>query len=154
MWHKIEEENEKDMIESGVYDKGEIEIASVISDLLSNLPKNAGAVMIFIGFVREVGKDDKKVIRLEIESYDEHADLAIKKISNEIRDKYGLSLARIYHFKGSFSIGEPLVLVIVTGKSRKQTFPALQEAIERYKKEPAMWKKEVYVDESWSWISD
>jgi len=154
MWHKIEEENEKDMIESGVYDKGEIEIASVISDLLSNLPKNAGAVMIFIGFVREVGKDDKKVIRLEIESYDEHADLAIKKISNEIRDKYGLSLARIYHFKGSFSIGEPLVLVIVTGKSRKQTFPALQEAIERYKKEAAMWKKEVYIDESWAWISD
>ncbi|MCP8309542.1 MAG: molybdenum cofactor biosynthesis protein MoaE [archaeon] len=142
------------MIESGVYDKGEMEIASVIRDLLSNLPKNAGAIMIFIGVVREVGKDDKKVIRLEIEAYDEHADLAIKKISDEIRDKYGLSLARIYHFKGSFSIGEPLVLVIVVGKSRKQTFPALQEVIERYKKEPAMWKKEVYINESWEWMSD
>jgi len=142
------------MIKSGVYDKGEMEIASVIRDLLSNLPKNAGAIMIFIGVVREVGKDDKKVIRLEIEAYDEHADLAIKKISDEIRDKYGLSLARIYHFKGSFSIGEPLVLVIVVGKSRKQTFPALQEVIERYKKEPAMWKKEVYINESWEWMSD
>ncbi|MCP8322452.1 MAG: molybdenum cofactor biosynthesis protein MoaE [archaeon] len=142
------------MIESGVYDKGEMEIASVIRDLLSNLPKNAGAIMIFIGVVREVGKDDKKVIRLEIESYNEHADLAIKKISDEIKDKYGLSLARIYHFKGSFSIGEPLVLVIVVGKSRKQTFPALQEVIERYKKEPAMWKKEVYINESWEWMSD
>ncbi|MCP8316001.1 MAG: molybdenum cofactor biosynthesis protein MoaE [archaeon] len=142
------------MIESGVYDKGEMEIASVIRDLLSNLPKNAGAIMIFIGVVREVGKDDKIVIRLEIESYNEHADLAIKKISDEIKDKYGLSLARIYHFKGSFSIGEPLVLVIVVGKSRKQTFPALQEVIERYKKEPAMWKKEVYINESWEWMSD
>ncbi len=142
------------MIESGVYDKGEIEIASVVGNLLSNLPKDVGAVMIFIGAVREVGKDDKKVMRLEMESYNEHADLAIKKISNEIRDKYGLSLARIYHFKGSFKIGEPLVFVIVTGKSRKQTFPAIEEAIERYKKEPAMWKKEVYVDESWAWISD
>ncbi|MCP8308808.1 MAG: molybdenum cofactor biosynthesis protein MoaE [archaeon] len=142
------------MIESGVYDKGEIKIASVISDLLSNLPKDAGAVMMFIGVVREVGKDDKKVIRLEMESYNEYANLAMKKISDEIRDKYELSLARIYHFKGSFSIGEPLVLVIVAGKSRKQAFPALQEAIERYKKEPAMWKKEVYIDESWAWISD
>ncbi|MGQ9469323.1 MAG: molybdenum cofactor biosynthesis protein MoaE [Nitrososphaerales archaeon] len=142
------------MIGSGVYDKGEIEIASVISDLLSNLPKDTGAIMIFIGVAREVGKDDKKVIRLEIESYDEHADLVIKRISDEIKDKYGLSLARIYHFKGSFNIGDPLVLVIVAGKSRKQAFPALQEAIERYKKEPAMWKKEVYIDKSWSWISD
>ncbi|MGB9659060.1 MAG: molybdenum cofactor biosynthesis protein MoaE [Nitrososphaerales archaeon] len=142
------------MIESGIYDKGKIEIASVISDLLSNLPKDAGAVMLFIGVVREVGKGDKKVRRLEIESYDEHANSAIKKISDEIRNKYELSLARIYHFKGSFNVGEPLVLVIVVGKSRKQAYPALQEAIERYKKEPAMWKKEVYIDGSWAWISD
>ncbi|MEM3437489.1 MAG: molybdenum cofactor biosynthesis protein MoaE [Nitrososphaerales archaeon] len=142
------------MIESGIYDKGKIEITSVINDLLSDLPKDSGAVMIFIGIVREVGKDDKKVIRLEIESYDEHANLAIKKISNEIQEKYGLSLVKIYHFKGLFNIGEPLVLVIVAGRSRKQTFPALQEAIERYKKEPAMWKKEVYIDGNWSWISD
>ncbi|MEM2872974.1 MAG: molybdenum cofactor biosynthesis protein MoaE [Nitrososphaerales archaeon] len=142
------------MIESGIYDKEKIEIASVISDLLSNLPKDAGAVMVFIGVVREVGKDDKKVRRLEIESYDEHANSAIKKISDEIRNKYELSLAKIYHFKGSFNVGEPLVLVIVVGKSRKQAYPALQEAIERYKKEPAMWKKEVYIDGSWAWISD
>lgn len=142
------------MIESGIYDKGEAEILSVIRSSLSNLSKSTGAVMIFIGVVREVGKDDKKVAKLEIESYDDHADLAIKKISDEIKEKYSLSLAKIYHFKGSFNIGEPLVLVIVAGKSRKQAFPALQEAIERYKKEPAMWKKEVYIDGSWSWISD
>jgi len=142
------------MIESGLYDKREIAISSVIVDLLSNLPRNVGAVMIFIGVAREVGKDDKKVTRLEMESYDELADLAIKKISDEIKDRYGLSLARIYHFRGSFDIGEPLVFVIMAGKSREQTFPALKEAIERYKKEPAMWKKEVYVDESWAWISD
>jgi molybdopterin synthase catalytic subunit len=142
------------MIESGIYDKGRIKIASVISDLLSNLPKDAGALMLFIGVVREVGKGDKKVRKLEIESYDEHANSAIKKISDEIRNKYELSLARIYHFKGSFNVGEPLVLVIVVGKSRKQAYPALQEAIERYKKEPAMWKKEVYIDGSWAWIGD
>lgn len=142
------------MIESGIYDKGRIKIASVISDLLSNLPKDAGALMLFIGVVREVGKCDKKVRKLEIESYDEHANSAIKKISDEIRNKYELSLARIYHFKGSFNVGEPLVLVIVVGKSRKQAYPALQEAIERYKKEPAMWKKEVYIDGSWAWIGD
>ncbi|MEM3382469.1 MAG: molybdenum cofactor biosynthesis protein MoaE [Nitrososphaerales archaeon] len=142
------------MIESGIYDKGKIEIVSLISDLLSNLPKDAGAVMIFIGVVREVGKDDKKVIKLEIESYNEHANLTIKKISDDIQKKYGLYLARIYHFEGLFGVGEPLVLVIVASKSRNQAFPALQEAIERYKKEPAIWKKEVYIDESWSWVTD
>ncbi len=140
------------MLDSGIYNKGEIDMPSV-DDLLSELPKDSGAIMTFIGVVKEVGKDGKKVIGLEIESYDEHANLTIKDICNEIKEKYGLSLAKIYHLKGSFKVGEPLVLVIVAGRHRKQTFQALQEAIERYKTELAVWKKEFYVDGSEEWIS-
>ncbi|MCP8305115.1 MAG: molybdenum cofactor biosynthesis protein MoaE [archaeon] len=139
------------MLDSGIYNKGEMDMPSV-DDLLSELPKDSGAIMTFIGVVKEVGKDDKKVIGLEIESYDEYANFTIKNICDEIKEKYGLSLAKIYHFKGSFKVGEPLVLVIVAGRHRKQTFPALQEAIERYKKELAVWKKEFYVDGSEEWI--
>ncbi|MGQ9718382.1 MAG: molybdenum cofactor biosynthesis protein MoaE [Nitrososphaerales archaeon] len=142
------------MLEPGVYDKGEVKLPSVMSDLLSNLPIDAGAVMAFIGVAREIGEGDKKVIRVEIEAYDEHANRAIRKICDEVREKYKLSLARIYHLKGSFKIGEPMVFVVVAGRSRRQAYPALKEAIERYKKEPAMWKKEVYIDESWAWIKE
>ena len=140
------------MLNSGIYKKGEIDISS-INDLLSMLSKDSGSIMTFIGVVKEVGIANKKVIGLEIESYDERSNLAIKNICNEIKEKHGLSLIWIYHFKGSFKVGEPLVFVIVVGGHRKQTFPALQEAIERYKKELAVWKKEIYYDGSEKWIS-
>jgi molybdopterin synthase catalytic subunit len=46
-----------------------------------------------------------------------------------------------------------VVLVLVASPRRKQGFVALRDAVERYKKEPALFKKEVYEDGSSSWIS-
>jgi len=59
----------------------------------------------------------------------------------------------IVHALGSFSAGEPVVMVIVASARRNQGFLALRDAVERYKKEPALFKKEVYRDGSSSWIS-
>lgn len=142
------------MLESGIYKKGEVELAHLIGNIISkDIPRDVGAVMIFMGITREIGKDDKKVLRIDMEAYEEQAVIKIRKICHEIKEKYNLSLVRIYHFVGSFGVGEPLVIILVAGKTRKQTFPALSEAIERYKKEPAVFKKEVYLNESYSWIS-
>ena len=44
-------------------------------------------------------------------------------------------------------------MVAVAGRSRKEVYPALREAVERYKHEPALFKKEVYVDGTYSWIT-
>ena len=140
------------MFSSGIYEKGKINNLS-LKDLLSELPRDSGAIMSFIGVVKEVGKDNKKVTHLEIESYDEHANLIIKNICDDIKEKHKVSIAKIYHFKGSFKVGDPLVLVIVAGRHRTQTFHALQETIERYKKELPVWKKEIYVDGSEKWMS-
>jgi molybdopterin synthase catalytic subunit len=46
-----------------------------------------------------------------------------------------------------------VVFVLVAGVNRKEVFPALQEAVERYKREPALWKREVYVDGTQEWIA-
>ena len=64
-----------------------------------------------------------------------------------------MSFVRIYHLMGEFMVGEPLVFVVVGGRTRRNVFSALQEAVERYKREPALFKKEVYVDGSHEWIS-
>lgn len=94
------------MIESGVYVKGTIEVSSFINELLSEgSTKDVGAIMTFIGIVREAGKDEKKVIRLEMEAYEEQASTKIRRICDEIKEQYKLSLVRIYHFVGIFEIG-------------------------------------------------
>ncbi len=43
---------------------------------------------------------------------------------------------------GEFSAGEDMVYVLVAGSHRHNVFPVLQEAVEKYKKEVPIFKKE------------
>jgi molybdopterin synthase catalytic subunit len=43
---------------------------------------------------------------------------------------------------GDFAVGEDVVYVLVAGSHRKQVFAVLEEAVERYKTEAPIFKKE------------
>ncbi len=142
------------MLESGIYDKDRVDVVSVLKEMLeAKQPEDVGAVLTFMGVTRRSGLDDKEVDMIEMESYEEHANKTIQRICREIEEKYGVSSVWIYHMVGKFKVGEPLVFVAVTGKSRRQAIPALEEAIQRYKTEPALRKKEIYTDGTNQWIS-
>jgi molybdopterin synthase catalytic subunit len=142
------------MFDSGIYNKERLNIPALINELFeAEQPENVGAVVTFLGITKRSGLDGKKVDIIEMESYEESANRTIQKICREIAIKYGVTSVRIYHLIGKFKVGEPLVLVIVTAQSRSQAIPALDEAIHRYKTEPALWKKEVYTDGTSQWIS-
>lgn len=142
------------MLESGVYDKGAFDIPSLVKQLLSGgLPSEAGALATFTGITKLVGKGSKTVSKLEMQSYEEHANRVLRQIAQEVQAKYGVTFVGIYHFVGEFDVAEPVVFVAVAGVSRTEVFPALQEAVERYKREPALWKKEVYTDGTHEWIA-
>lgn len=141
------------MLEPGVYSKDEFNLVETVSEFLSRVSASDGAVASFIGVVKSSSDLDKDVSEVEVESYVEHATPTIRKICEEVRAKYGVSCVLIYHLMGRFRVGEPLVLVLVSGRSRSIVFPALQEAVERYKREPALFKKEVFVDGASRWVS-
>lgn len=142
------------MLEPGVYAKGKLDINDIYKGLLEEgFPRTVGAVITFLGIIREVGHDEKQVSMLEMESYEEHANKAIKKLCEELEEKHGLTMVRVYHLLGQFDIGDPVVFVVSAGKGREETFAGIQEAIKRYKTEPALWKKEIYVDGSHEWLS-
>ncbi|NHV96782.1 MAG: molybdenum cofactor biosynthesis protein MoaE [Thaumarchaeota archaeon] len=141
------------MLEPGVYPKREFNLPDVISGFLREVSPNDGAVASFIGLVKGVSDLGRDVSEIEVESYVEHATPTIRRICEEVRAKYGVSRVLIYHLMGRFEVGEPLVLVLVSGRSRSGVFPALQEAVERYKREPALFKKEVFVDGESRWVS-
>jgi len=136
-----------------VYPKREFNLPDVISGFLREVSPNDGAVASFIGLVKGVSDLGRDVSEIEVESYVEHATPTIRRICEEVRAKYGVSRVLIYHLMGRFEVGEPLVLVLVSGRSRSGVFPALQEAVERYKREPALFKKEVFVDGESRWVS-
>jgi len=140
---------------TGIDRKGEVSL----QDLLELARKNpdtsrAGAIVTFSGIVRGYTHDGKKVEKLELEAYDELAEKALEKISSDLRSRRGVVDVLIHHLVGTFSIGEDLVHVVVLADSRENAFSTAREAVERYKKEAAVWKKEYLADGTSQWISE
>lgn len=142
------------MKESGVYPQGSLDFTSLYNELLvEDLPKDTGVILTFLGVTRDVGKEEKAVVRLEMQSYEEHASGEIRRICDEVKEKYSMNLVKIYHLIGEFKVGEPIIFAAVAGKSRDKALSALKEAVERYKTEPALWKREFYSDGRFEWLS-
>ena len=129
--------------------KGEISISEVIEHARSNPSfSKAGGIGIFIGVVRGENNRGESVEKLELEAYEEKADEVLGKICRELKEKPGVIDARIHHFVGEFEVSEDLVYVVVIGAHRKNIFPVLEEAVERYKSEAPIFKKEYVLSEN------
>jgi molybdopterin synthase catalytic subunit len=102
---------------------------------------------LFIGLVRGETLKGETVKKLELEAYKEKANEILGNICNDLKKKKGIVDVQIHHLLGEFSVGEDLVYVLVAGAHRRNVFPVLEEAVERYKKEAPIFKKEYIIDE-------
>jgi molybdopterin synthase catalytic subunit len=144
---------------AGVHEKGTFSVL----DLIRNTKKSqnyekAGAITMFIGVVRGETLEGENVQKLTLEAYEEKANEVLTKICNDLAKKPGIVDVQIHHLLGEFNVGEELVYVLVAGSHRNDVFPVLREAVERYKKEAPVFKKEHIIDAKGSatgyWISE
>lgn len=127
----------------GIHGKGELSITDLLDFIRANQRFNeVGGVASFFGFVKGFTSDDKKVTSLELEAYKERAEETFSKISEDIRTRPGIVDCLVHHITGKLDLGDLIFVVMVAGRSRKDVFPALVEAVERAKSEAAIWKKE------------
>lgn len=102
---------------------------------------NVGAIAVFIGVVKEqVGSS--RVLRLHYSAIEEVAVEKLKTIATEISLLHNLRGIFIRHYVGSLNPGDPTLVVFVAGESRKNVYPALEEAVERIKHEVPIFKLE------------
>jgi len=117
-----------------------------------------GALAVFVGVVRGVTSDGETVQRLKLEAYEEKGNEVLEEICEDLRKREGVIDVQIHHFVGEFDVGEDLVYVVVAGAHRQNVFPVLKEAVNRYKKEAPIFKKEVVIDGKGAtksrWISE
>lgn len=130
--------------QAGVHKKGNFSI----SDLIKNTRESenyskTGAIAQFIGVVRGITTKGEKVQKLKLEAYKEKANEVLNKICKELAEKHGIVNVQIHHLLGEFGVGEDLVYVSIAGSHRSDVFPILQEAVERYKNEVPVFKKEL-----------
>lgn len=132
---------------AGIHEKGTFTLADLMSGLKANPNyRKVGAVTLFIGVARGETKEKETVQRLELEAYAEKADNVLEDICKALTTKPGIIDVQIHHLTGTFEIGEELVYVAVIGGHRSRVFPVLQEAVERYKHEAPIFKKEYITD--------
>ena len=140
-------------IKSGIYNKGEITFEDVIASVKSSSNiDEAGAILSFTGIVRKTSEDGNLVNSLKIDAYDELANKTIEKIYSDIKVKYGIIDIKIIHLKGDFDISDDLVYVVVASAHRQEGFEALRSAVERYKHELTVWKREEFLDGKSKWV--
>ena len=105
-----------------------------------------GALAIFVGVVRGEAPSGETVKKLRLEAHEEKASEVLENICDQLRKRTGVIDVEIHHLLGEFDVGEDLVYVLVAGSHRHDVFPALEEAVERYKKEAPIFKKEYVTD--------
>ena len=140
---------------TGIEKKGTLSLQDII-DFAKKNPNSdkVGAIATFTGIVRGYTHEGENVQKLELESYEEVAERTLQNISDELMKEPGIVDVLIHHLIGTFTIGEEMVYVVVTGRSRKEVFSTLITAVERYKHEVAVWKKEYLTNGRSYWISE
>jgi molybdopterin synthase catalytic subunit len=142
-------------IQSGVYEKGTVSLQDVLTEIRKhpNISK-AGDIVSFTGIVRGEAPKGGKVTKIKIEAYKEQADKILRAISDDIRKLKGIIEAIIVHLVGEFSVGEEMVYVVIAGAHREESFDAISQVVNRYKKEAPFWKKEYLSTGESYWIEE
>jgi molybdopterin synthase catalytic subunit len=111
----------------------------------------SGAVVTFLGVVRERSDDDRAVDGLSYEAYPAMALPEMRAIGREAELRFPNARLAIVHRVGDLRIGEASVAVAAAAPHRADAFDACEYAIDELKRRVSVWKKEHYLDGDAAW---
>jgi molybdopterin synthase catalytic subunit len=100
-----------------------------------------GAVVVFDGVVR-----DDDIREMELEAYEEVALRELEKIAEDAKKMHNLLHVDIIHRIGRLSVGENILIIIVSAGHRPDAYAGSRYIIEEIKKGVPIWKKELTKD--------
>jgi molybdopterin synthase catalytic subunit len=103
---------------------------------------DCGAVVLFLGTVRDHSAGKEAVTHLEYEAYEGMVEPKISEIVDEARGKWPVKKVAAVHRVGSLAVGEVSVAVAVSSPHRKDAFAAGRFVIDELKSRAPIWKKE------------
>ena len=112
--------------------------------------KGAGAICTFTGVVRDSSRG-RSVTHLDYEAYSEMATAQMRRIAEEIAQRWPEARVAMAHRTGMLEIGEASVVVSASCPHRAEAFAACQWGIDRLKESVPIWKKEFAADGTY-WI--
>jgi len=100
-----------------------------------------GAVVVFDGVVR-----DDDITEMELEAYEDVAVAEMEKIAKAATEQFGLLHVDIVHRIGRLSVGENILIIVVSAGHRPAAYSGSRFIIEEIKRSVPIWKKELTKD--------
>jgi molybdopterin synthase catalytic subunit len=116
-----------------------VDIAAVVSAVSA---PDAGAVVLFVGTVRDHSPGRTGVTHLEYETYDEQVIDKITEVVDEVRGRWPVRRVAAIHRVGELGVGEVSIVVAVSSPHRGDAFEAGRYLIDEIKARAPIWKKE------------
>ena len=110
----------------------------------------AGALCTFTGVVRDNSRG-RSVTHLEYEAFEAMAVAEMRKIADEIAERWPKARVAMAHRTGRLDIGEASVVVATSAPHRAEAIAACKWGIDRLKESVPIWKKEHAADGTF-WI--
>jgi molybdopterin synthase catalytic subunit len=104
---------------------------------------HAGAVVIFEGIVRGL-EDGRPLHALDYEVYSTMAHTALRELASEIATNHGLLALHVQHSCGLVPVGTCSFRLVVQAPHRKEALAAVDEFIDRMKRDVPIWKRPVW----------
>lgn len=118
--------------------------------LLRQQTKGLGAIVNFVGVVRDVNEQQQVAI-MELEHYPGMTEKCIAEMTADALERWQLDGITVIHRVGKLSPGEQIVLVAVSAKHRGDAFSGCEFIIDNLKTRAPFWKKEL-TSEGERWV--
>jgi molybdopterin synthase catalytic subunit len=103
-----------------------------------------GAVVDFFGVVRD-NENDATISGLEYEAFAEMAEAELRRISEEVAQKFSLGTVIVHHRIGFVPAGEASLFVRISARHRGAAFAGSQHLVELLKARVPIWKHPIPV---------
>jgi molybdopterin synthase catalytic subunit len=110
-----------------------------------------GAVVAFLGVVRELSDEGRSVRGLSYEAYPAMALAQLNEIADEAERRFAPCRVACLHRIGALVLGEASVAVAVAAPHRAAAFDACEYVIDELKARVSIWKRELYRDGASEW---
>ncbi len=120
-------------------DEEPIDVATMLAEVGRS---DAGALVLFLGTVRDHNEERTGVTHLDYEVYGEKVVEVIEEIVGEASGRWPVLGAVVEHRSGVVATGEASVAVAVSCAHRADAFDAARYVIDELKRRAPIWKKE------------
>jgi len=108
-----------------------------------------GAVLRFEGVVRRI-EDGRALQGLEYQTYDQMARQELEALARSIGQRHALSSIVALHSRGRVGVGEASFVLEVMAPHRAEAIAAVDEFINRLKRDVPIWKRPVWINDTGS----